>query len=251
MGRIIAIVLGIVLVLGLLVGGGIYYIFSNIDELVRRVIEQEGTAALGVPVKLDGVEIVIQEGRATLRGLTIANPEGFSDASIFELGEISVAIETSSLESMAPLVINEVKVSAPRVRYEVDAKGASNVDALEAGMKSGDGSGSSETGGSDGEELKLRVVEFLFEKGAITADLRAIGEKEREIELPALRLKDLGGRDGATAGEIGDQAVDALTDRVVRQVTRAGVERVVEKALDGVSDDAKGAVKGLLDQLGR
>ena len=57
---------------------GLLFVVARLDDVVQGVIERRAAALTGTPVHVDGVEIALGEGRATLRGLTVANPPGFT-----------------------------------------------------------------------------------------------------------------------------------------------------------------------------
>ena len=94
MGKVVA---GIVVVIILAVAGAGVYLMQNIDGIVKDLVEQVGTETTGTEVRVADVSINLGEGSATLSGLTVANPPGFSAEPLFSLGSIKVAIDTASL----------------------------------------------------------------------------------------------------------------------------------------------------------
>jgi hypothetical protein len=57
----------------------------------------EGTEIVGTRVRVDSVDIELAAGRGTIRGVRVANPEGYSDADAISLAEIELAIDARSL----------------------------------------------------------------------------------------------------------------------------------------------------------
>jgi hypothetical protein len=49
-----------------------------VDRMAARAIERRGSAMTGTAVHVDTVDLSLAHGTATVRGLTIANPSGFS-----------------------------------------------------------------------------------------------------------------------------------------------------------------------------
>jgi len=80
-------------VLVVLLGGGVFYLLSNLDEIVRTAIEDYGSEAVGSQVSVGAVEISLREGSASIFNFSIANPPGFSDEDMLRFAELSVALD--------------------------------------------------------------------------------------------------------------------------------------------------------------
>ncbi len=136
------------------IAGVIYFVISNLDSIVKEAVERIGTEVTKAKVTLVEVEISTTSGKAALRGLTVGNPAGFHTDNVFELGEVSITVDTSSIGSDI-IVIKEILIAGPKVTYELGSDG-SNVDAIKknveafTGGSSGGGS-SSGAGDDDGE----------------------------------------------------------------------------------------------------
>ena len=91
---------------------GALLIAVRLDDIVRSLIERRGSALTGTPVQVEEVEIQLASGHATLRGLSIANPPGFSAPNALTLTEVGVGIDLRSLFS-DPLVIDAVREVHP------------------------------------------------------------------------------------------------------------------------------------------
>jgi len=110
------------LVLLVVVAGVVYYALSNLDEIVKEVIEKTGTSVLGTPVTVQSVDIAVSEGRGTIKGLSVANPPGYSSEPAFAFAEITIDIASVR-------VIERIYAEAPEIRLE--SKGAqSNLKTL-------------------------------------------------------------------------------------------------------------------------
>lgn len=118
------------LVVVVLIGGGLYYVVSNLDSIVKNGIESAGTDALGTDVRVDSVAIDLTAGIATLSGFSIANPEGFSNQDMVRFDELSVAIDLGSLRSEV-IRITSIRSENPYVFYELQGT-QSNIDAVRA-----------------------------------------------------------------------------------------------------------------------
>jgi len=88
---------------------------------VKAAIERFGSDITGTKVTVGSVDISLKSGLGTIRGVRVDNPEGFSSDDAFELGEITVDLDVASL-NRDPIVIEEIRILAPAVRGELDAK---------------------------------------------------------------------------------------------------------------------------------
>jgi len=120
-------IIGVSVLLAVL-AGGLFYLFSSLDGIVKKGVERVGSEVAGVKVTVGGVALRLAEGKAVLSGLTVANPSGFSTEPAIRLGEIVIAFDTTSL-NRSPFVVKDVTVASPTVALELGAKG-SNLAAL-------------------------------------------------------------------------------------------------------------------------
>lgn len=244
--RIAAIVGAVVLVAVVAIA---VLLVSNLDSLVADAIESYGSRAAGTAVSVDSVSIDLRAGRGTIRGLTVANPEGFDEPYALRWGEVTVEIDPASLSS-SPWVIDEVRIDAPKVTLAVDDRGRVNLRELEKGLKRGKGKASEPESSSAGEAPRLEIRSFDFERGQVEVHAAEAGGRNASAELPPLHLKDLGGASGATPADIGGEVLAAYTRQVLQSVARRELGHQIDEALgDQLGDEASGAAAGLLDRL--
>jgi hypothetical protein len=244
MKRVVAIAIVVVL---LFVAGVAYYIYTSIDSIVKVAIERYGSELTGTAVRVESVNLALAKGEGTIRGLRIANPPGFSQHDVFDLGEISLAIDPTSLREM-PIKIREISIHDPRVRYELDAKGVANINVIRSNLaRSRSASASSEANAKEpAREIRLKVATLSLNGGSIAADTSAMGGTELALPLPPLEMRDLGaGERGGTPAEIGVQVLSALSQRTVTEV---GASELKQKLLDKLGPDAGGAAGRAIDQ---
>ncbi len=110
----------------LVVAAGLGWNFlSNLDRYVAKTIEVEGTRAMGTEVRVANVSIQLRNGTASISGLTIANPEGYTHPYAFELNEISVEIDYDTLE------VVRIHVQEPKIVAEAKGLDTNFSDILE------------------------------------------------------------------------------------------------------------------------
>lgn len=245
--------LALVVLFVLAVAGGTFYVLTNLNKIVARVIEDEGGRVTETGVTVSGVDISLREGRSTIAGLEIASPEAYGIGAAFSLGEITVDLDLESLRS-DPIVIDEIRVAAPEVRAEFLQTGASNILDLQKNVQryaaehGGSAGGGPGDGAAAGEPKRIRIQRFVFEKGRIEVDATALGLPARTLDLPSIRLEDIGGTEGARPDQIAQAVIGALTREAAAQIAQAGVK---DKVRDLVTDEVKEKASGLLDKLGR
>jgi len=255
------IILAVVAIVIIAIGGGVFFLFSNLDSLVKTVIEQAGSRVAGVPVRLSSVKIALTDGKASLKGLTVGNPAGFKTPNAVSLGEIAVAIDTGSV-TKNPIVIKEVTIAGAEVTYEIGGSGGSNVDAIQknvqsftaangGGSKAGTAAPAAET--KDEKDAKKLVIELLqLKDGKVTLATPLPGGKATG-SLPDIKLTNIGkASGGATGAEVAGQLLDAISKSALKAVANIGIGGVVDSvsnAAGGALGGGKGgldAVKGLL-----
>ena len=244
------ILIGGIFVVLVAIAAAILYLGSNLDAIVARAIERSGSQILGTEVSVGSVEISLREGRGTIRRLRVANPPGFSSNDAISIGEFTLRIDAGSVTSN-PIVVPEVRVGAPVVRFELNQKAQSNMDVLQRNAESFAPSGSG-TSAPEPEATRLRIGTLSMDKGVVHLDLGAVNSKgeTRSANLPPLALSNLGGKSGASPGEIGKRVAVVLTSQIAQTVAREGVNSVVQKELGRLGEGAAEAARGVFDRLG-
>ena len=201
------IIVGFVVVLVVAVAGAGYYLMQNLDGIVKNLIEEVGTEVTNVQVRVREVKLNLAEGKATLSGLTVANPPGFSSEPLFTLDNISVAIDISSLTGPVYLIED---ISIDGVHVLAEQKGAiTNVQKFMDGMPKSDDSDDVGDTGSSEVDIKLAIRRIDFSDG--TMELRSDQIGNHSVALKKLQLRNIGTpENGLTPGEVGEKIADQL-----------------------------------------
>jgi len=240
------------------VGVGLVFVFSNLDSIVKEAIQTYGSEATKTTVSVADVKLELGEGRATISGLKVGNPAGFTDPNIFELGMISTKIDTSTI-NQNPIIIDEIIIKAPAVVYEINKRGLSNADALKKNL--GGGGGGEASASEGGEELKMVIRKLVVEGSTAKVRIAALGNMEQSVKLPRIVMTDIGKKSGgASAAEVAQQLSSKMLGNVTGAVSSLGVDKYLGKSADlfkgaagklgetggGAAEKVGGALKGLL-----
>ena len=231
----------------------VYYLSASLDGIVRSAIEDYGSEIMGTSVRVSSVSIQLREGKGTIRGLRVANPDGFPPGDAVSFGEIALGIDVGSLTSRDPIVITLINVAEPSVSFVTDAQGGSNLQALQKNTARYSGGSGDTAAGSDEPPTRLTIRKFAVEDGLLAADLTAAGGKRVEAQLPPLRLSNVGGDKGGTPGEIGAAVAGAFVKSSLKAVARSQIDdqldRLLSEKLGGSAGQAaKDLVKGLFGE---
>ena len=223
------------------------FLLSNLDSLVAKAIEKNGSDVTQTSVSVSGVDISLRDGRGSIKGLQVASPDGFEARTAFSLDDIAVEINIKSVRE-DPVVIEEIRIQAPVVNAEITKTGASNIDELRKRVQDYTAGTAGESGKSGDRTKRIRIERFVFEKGSVEVDASALGLEKRTIVLPEIRLDEVGGTNGAAPDEIARIILKAIAGKVTSEVAGSEIDRLVKEKLGGSLGDK---AKGLLEKIGK
>lgn len=226
------IIIAVILLIAVIAGLGTWWLATNVDRLVGEVVTETTEELLDTSVKVDKVEVDLVRGSATITGLRVANPPGYSGSPALLFGAIEVGINLRSLREEV-LVIQQVRVTNLDVSFELNDQGVSNISVLEANLERA-------TPDADADQGLLIIEQAEFRGGTITATAMSHPDQDLAFAFPAVSFTGLGAPGGATAGALGDEIAAVLMDRIIDAAARAGVgsvleiqkERAIEKATE-------------------
>ena len=123
MGKVGKTLIGLFAAIVLVIGIGIYLLVSNLDEIVKTVIERAGSEVTGVAVSVASVEIDLRGGAGAINGLRIDNPDGFNSDYAMQLGRAALKINLD--ETTGELVVLDAASSSDgktRMMREIAAR---------------------------------------------------------------------------------------------------------------------------------
>ena len=237
MGKKIAITFGVIFVLLI---AGVLYVASNLDSIVKDVIEDQGSAALDTPVRVGSVSVALTDGAASISGLRIGNPDGFDSDYAVSLGSISASLDIASLNTDVIRITN-VDVADAHIVAE-QRGGRLNLKALLDGLP--ESSGTEEA--NEADESGKQVIIDRFTLTNPTLDLVGFGDYDTTIEMGDVRVNNIG---SSTAGaEVADAAQQLLSPILAAAIERAARGALKEKLL-GEDGEAEQLIKDKLGEL--
>lgn len=225
---IVSILVALLVVIAIAVGIGL----RNLDALVEAAIETVGPMVTKTDVQVDRVNIELTEGRGEVFGLQVANPEGFSNRSIFEVGQVALQIRPSSLREDV-IVIREILVDGAQLNAEHQNLTEVNLKALLDNMRP-EATEEPYKSSTASPDLRFMVERLSFTNAQLTLRSDELGE--RELQMRDIQAENLGDtEDGLNPTELARALLNPLL-----QAARKRVE-------DELKSEAEGALKDALE----
>lgn len=243
MKAIIKIIVGLLVVVVL----AVWLLASNIDGIVKGVIESVGSETLATRVSLGSVEVKLgEESGAALRDLSIANPDGYTQPYAFELGTVGATIAPASL-STDTVVIPRVLIEDAKLTFEQQGN-SNNLQTLLDNMDTGstDGSAGGESSAEGEADVLLAIGELRLAGVGVTAYSDEL-EQPFEFVLKDVVVRDVGTPEkgvtpDAAAELIMEPVIDAALEEASAQVKQA-IEAAVKQEIDKKKEEAKEDLK--------
>jgi hypothetical protein len=247
-GGAVAVIVAVIVVLAI-------YVYSSFEDIVEEAIERFGSAATKTEVVVDDVSVSPTGGKGSVSGISIGNPAGYSANNAFELGAISVLVDTESVTGDV-VVINEIGVATPVINYEF-GDGGSNLDVIKSNVDAYAKSfGGSEASAEEGGKTRMIIENLIIRDGEASVSGGLLGDESVGTAIPNIHLKDIGKeKGGASTAELTERIITALTAGVTGAVGKLdikglaggvveGASGAVEGATGAVDDATKGATEG-------
>lgn len=239
----------LVVILVLLLVGAVIGVVYYAGSLAKEGIERGGTYALGVPTKVNSVNLGLLSGKLGISGLDIGNPSGFPSPHFLALGTGEVQVGLASLRE-STIVIPKFSLDKLDVRLEKKA-GKANYTAIMDNLKkvSGD-SKPSQPAPSGGAEKKFIVNDLSLTNLTIHVDLldapAALGGVGKvTVPIDSIKLQNVGQTGSGVAGS--GVTMSQLASIIVQAVMQATVEKGGVQLPGDILADLQGQLASLGD----
>jgi hypothetical protein len=248
----------------LVITGGVYYFMTSFESIVKKVVHKYGSEVTGTDVNIDGLDISLKEGKATIKKITVANPKGYDSPYLFELAEISVKINLKSLTTDT-IIIESVEVHKPVVTYEMKSLTQNNISQIQKNVSSYSSSSSSSSDTAKKEEAKkddsasskkVIINKIKIDQGQLNGvvNLEVPGiEKQSSnvsVKLPQIVITDLG-------KEGNGETIVGATTKILNKILTTASQTIVQSNLTDLKavaqknmDSVVGSVKDRVDEVG-
>jgi hypothetical protein len=190
---------------------------------VKRQIELVGSELTDVPVIVGKVKIRVGQGLGDVRGLTIANPDGYVATNAFEMDQLRMNLGILTSLTGEPLVLDELVIYYPVVNLEKNPQEGSNLKDIsentENNMAEADRKSAAEEPASEetpGAPFRIVIRRLVIE--GVTLNVRRADGTTHTGTLPGIELTDVGGDEGVTPGGLGLVVIGAMAGEMLKQV---------------------------------
>lgn len=243
-------------VLIIVVGISLWQLFANLEAIIASVIQNMGTEVVQTEVRVGKVGLDLKNGKASLSDLTVANPKGYSEPYIFSMEDIGATIDVTSI-GKNPTIIDELLIRQPKIFFEIDKNGVSNMEVLKKNIDASSSSGKDsdnkekkDTESSEGKEITLIIKQFRFEGGQLSALNATTPENKIEQTLPAIRMNNLGAaKGGATGQEIAVEMMTILVSKIAEAAVKTGINQAIDKKKKQLQEDLRNKADETLKDL--
>lgn len=242
-------VLGILVVLAVGVTGTLLYA----DHIASRVVESGSSRAFGTPVQVGGIRLGLLDASFSMNGYQVSNPGEFESPHLFAIGDADLAVGYDGL-GRERIVAESLAVEDVSLNLEM-AGGGTNFGPVLERLRGLSG------GGSAGEGAGPRFVIRRLELQDIRVSVSMPGV-DRTVEVPPIRLDNVGGEDGVWMHQLAAIVLGAILDRAadsgVLPPRLAGLvgdglgnlpSSLARQARERVRETVEEEARGLLDRV--
>jgi len=207
-------VIGAIVALALVAYLGLAFFLGSI---VKAGVNRFGPKITGTNVELASAEISPLNGHGTLRGITVGNPPGWSNANAFYLGKVHVEMRPFSVFG-DHIVIDEISIDQPEFLYETKIV-SSNIGDLLKAVEAATGNKSAEATAKNGQPVKFEVKHFRMQGGKV---MLGVGVAALPLPMPPIELHNLGTDEGGiTSSQLAFAIMRSVTTGIVGTTIQA------------------------------
>lgn len=207
--------------------------------LVGRAIEHQASAALGVKVTVNSVNLQLLSGAFAIGGLNIANPPGFTSPHLLHMGSIEGKVQLSSLTQNL-LQIDTIRLDHISLYYEIGA-GGNNLAVLQKSLKKNATLPAAE------EKTAARhwqIALLQIQNVSVVPNVKIGGESiGQRIALADMELRDIGS-DKAGIGNA--ELANIILGTIAKNSGQKLPANMVEQGLGNIGKGLRDVGKGIL-----
>ena len=167
-----------------------------IDRLAKTGIQAGGTAALGVPTRVDAVHVGLISGQADIADLRVGNPAGFKAPHFLTLHSGAVAVTIPSLMKDT-IEVPYIMLEGVDLYVEKNKDGQANYQVIMGSQKQHESKKTEPAKSDEGKKLIIKEVK-ITNVTMHTDGLSPLGPVK--VVVPEILLTNVGTADGAGVG---------------------------------------------------
>lgn len=252
----------IVVALLLLVAIGVGVLLYYLDNIAKAGIEKGGSYALGVPTRLENIDISIFSGKCNLDNLRIANPAGFEFDHFMKINHGEFVINTQSLRSDT-IEIEKLHLTGIELSIEKNKDSANYQVILDNLKKTSDAMQSGETDTTQPVDSETKTTgkgfvirDILIEDIVVNVNVKAITQVKKTIRLKEpIHLTHVGSSEDASEqlSTVIAKLVKTMLSEIIRQgggLIPAEITSELGKGLEGIKAIGNFGTQIIDDTLG-
>lgn len=201
------VILKLIVALAIIGVVGFFVLLTNLNTLITNAVNTAGPMIMKVDVFLEESKVSLLSGSGELKKLKVGNPYGFKTEHLFNLDNIAIELNPSSLASDTAH-IKKVHIDGPHVIFEGDPL-KNNIKSLIDGLSDDSPSAPEEEQESDedekapAKEQKIIIDHLVIENVKLGVSHPLLQGKALNVTLPRIELRDLGKEEGgATPADV-------------------------------------------------
>lgn len=225
----------------LLVLAGSALVYTQASSVMKAGVEAAGEEALKVGVTVGGISISPFSGELQVTELAVAQPDGFGDGPIMQVGDFKMKVEPATLLN-DHIIIDEITIDRPMFDARLMG-GQTNFQELQKRLATGP-----ETSSGPPITLTIRKLNVTSPQVAVSSD--GVLKVDEDVQLADFDLSNLGTDEkGLSPREIARHLMDALQPQIAQAMVSAGVGGDVKELAKGAREKLEGSVGNILGKL--
>ena len=206
------------------------------DAIASRVISTAGTRVLGVTTTVRSTHLGLLEGKSSVSGLKLAEPNGFGDGSMISVETASVTAGLSKLLG-DDIVIDELSIDGVTVNL-VEVKGQVNLQVVATNLTSTDTKeeatpAPATQGDKSAGTVTIRQLKVTNIKVFATGDTLLVGSKPVAVTIPDILISDIGTK--TPVSEVAAQISTQLMNHLLVAIVEAKIVGLPQSMMSGLS----------------
>lgn len=206
------------------------------DAIASRVISTAGTRVLGVTTTVRSTHLGLLEGKSSVSGLKLAEPNGFGDGPMISVETASVTAGLSKLLG-DDIVIDELSIDGVTVNL-VEVKGQVNLQVVATNLTSTDTKeeatpAPATQGDKSAGTVTIRQLKVTNIKVFATGDTVLVGSKPVAVTIPDILISDIGTK--TPASEVAAQISTQLMNHLLVAIVEAKIVGLPQSMMSGLS----------------